>query len=165
MKKNIYIGIGSNLGDPLKNCHKALDRIRNIPECEVSRVSRFYLSEPVGVDGQEWYVNGVAMLKCTLEPAGLMRALLDIESEMGRIREKKWESRVIDLDILLYGMEIINADDLTIPHPLMHKRRFVLAPMMDLAPDLIHPVKDQCISELLENIDIHEQKIQVLGDD
>jgi len=146
--KTVYIGIGSNMGDPSRNCLDAIDRIGRIDGCEIIRQSRLYLTEPVGVKAQEWYINGAVSLSTVLPGLDLIKRLLDIETDMGRVRTMKWGPRVIDLDMLLYGQDIINDKFLTIPHPLMHMRRFVMAPMTELAPDLMHPVLGKTMIEL-----------------
>lgn len=159
-----YIGIGSNLGDPHRNCQMAVARLRNIPECRLTGQSKWYFTEPVGVKDQDRYMNGVASISTELRPQELLRQLLAIEQDMGRIREKKWEARVIDLDLLLYGREMIHEEHLTIPHPLMHIRRFVLVPMVQLAPNLTHPSLGQTLTELLENIPEDGQEVTVTED-
>lgn len=155
-----YIGIGSNLGDPLRRCLEAVDRIGKVPNCSVLDRSGWYRTEPVRVKGQNWYVNGVISLSTGLSARELMSNLLAIEADMGRVRKKRWEPRVIDLDILLFGREIIREPGLTIPHPLMHTRRFVMAPMVDLAPDLIHPSLGKSMIRLLHEIPADEQIIR-----
>ena len=157
-----YIGIGSNLGDKRHNCLTAIERIEQIPGCQVTGCSDWYLTKPVGVEGQEWYVNGVVSLSTKMPPRDLMRRLLRIESDMGRIRTKRWEPRIIDLDILLYGHEIINEEDLTVPHPLMHLRKFVLVPLVQLAPDLIHPSLGVSMVELLRRMQNNGQEVAPL---
>jgi 2-amino-4-hydroxy-6-hydroxymethyldihydropteridine diphosphokinase len=154
-----YIGIGSNMGDPRGNCLDALDRIGKIEGCEIISVSSLYLTEPVGVDAQEWYVNGAVSISTKLTARDLMNHLLAIEADMGRVRTLKWGPRVIDLDVLLFGREIIDDIIVTVPHPLMHLRRFVMAPMADLAPDLIHPVLKRTIMELFREIPENDQVI------
>ncbi|MEE9611155.1 MAG: 2-amino-4-hydroxy-6-hydroxymethyldihydropteridine diphosphokinase, partial [Desulfatiglandales bacterium] len=138
-KTTVYIGIGSNLGDKRHNCLKAVEMIGQIPGCELSGHSDWYLTKPVGVRDQGWYVNGVVSISTSISAKDLLSGLMAIEADMGRVRRKRWESRVIDLDILLFGHEIIDEEKLTIPHPLMHLRKFVLVPIVQLAPDLIHP--------------------------
>jgi len=159
-----YIGIGSNLGDKLNNCRKAIDLTGRMPDTRVTAQSRFYRTTPVGVEGQDWYVNGVISLWSGLSAQDLMENLLDIEKVMGRERRKKWDSRTIDLDILLYGQEVIKEKNLTVPHPLMHLRKFVLEPMVQLAPDLIHPVLGKSIAGLLEDFREQGQDVIPLGE-
>ncbi|RLA92513.1 MAG: 2-amino-4-hydroxy-6-hydroxymethyldihydropteridine diphosphokinase [Deltaproteobacteria bacterium] len=147
--KTAYIGIGSNLGDKLKNCLKAIALADRIPGCSVKKKSRFYRTEPVGVEDQDWYVNAVISLRSEIRAHDLLKDLLAIEAGLGRIRKKKWESRPIDLDVLLFGHDVLSEKNLTIPHPRMHLRRFVLVPMAELAPDLIHPVLNKSMAEML----------------
>lgn len=114
--------------------------------------SALFKTEPDGVTGQDWYANLVAQVTTTQRPSQLLKTLMCIESDMGRIRKKRWEARIIDLDILLFGQEIIEYSNLIIPHPLLHKRRFVLEPLAQLAPDLVHPVLKSTISQLLNRL-------------
>lgn len=160
--KTAYIGIGSNVGDKLNNCRKAIDLINTIDGCTVTDRSRFYRTEPVGVISQDWYVNGAIRIETALSPYQLLRSLLSIESDMGRIRRRKWEPRVIDLDILLYENEVIEEEALTIPHPLMHARRFVLTPMVQLNPGLVHPVFGRTLSALMNDLSAEGQGISPL---
>jgi 2-amino-4-hydroxy-6-hydroxymethyldihydropteridine diphosphokinase len=136
----------------LNNCIKAIEFIDQIDGCSVKKRSRFYRTEPVGVEGQDWYVNGVVSVDTALSPRGLLTHLLAVESAMGRERKHKWDSRTIDLDILLFGVDAINESDLIVPHPLMHLRKFVLAPMVDMEPDLVHPVLRKTMIELARGI-------------
>ena len=162
--KTAYIGIGSNLEDKRHNCLTAIEMIEQIPGCQLTGRSDWYLTKPVGVKGQEWYVNGVVSLSTKIPPKDLMRRLLAIESDMGRVRTKRWEPRIIDLDILLYGREVINEEDLTVPHPLMHLRKFVLEPLVQLAPDLIHPSLGVTMAELLGRMQNNGQEVVPLED-
>lgn len=157
--KTAYIGIGSNLEDKRHNCLTAIEMIEQIPGCQLTGCSDWYLTKPVGVEGQEWYVNGVASLSTKVPPRDLLRRLLRIESDMGRVRTERWEPRIIDLDILLYGREIINEEDLTVPHPLMHLRKFVLVPLVQLAPDLIHPSLGVTVVDLLGRMQNNGQEV------
>jgi 2-amino-4-hydroxy-6-hydroxymethyldihydropteridine diphosphokinase len=157
-----YIGIGSNIGDLRRNCLAAIDRIGALENCKILSTSRLYVTEPVGVSGQEWYLNGVVSVVTGLPPFSLLDSLLAIEAEMGRFRITRWEPRVIDLDILLFGQKTLNDNILTVPHPLMHKRRFVMAPMAELAPDLIHPVLHKTMLEILNEIPGEGQVIKYL---
>ena len=162
--KTAYIGVGSNLGDTLGNCLKAIDLIDTIPGCKVKDHSGFYRTEPVDVKDQDWYMNAVVSLSAELPAQDLLEGLLAIEAGMGRKRKKKWASRTIDLDILMFGQEVINENALTVPHPLMHVRRFVLVPMAQLAPDLIHPVMNKTMARLLEDFSGQGQAIIPMED-
>ncbi len=162
--KTAYIGVGSNIGDKLKNCLQAIDRMAYIDGCRVVGRSPFYQTEPIGVDAQDWYVNGVVRIGTTLGPRDLLTALLSIESAMGRVRRRKWESRIIDLDILLYENEVIQELSLVVPHPLMHTRRFVLEPMAQLAPGLIHPVLGRSLPDLMAVIGSEAQPAIRMGE-
>jgi 2-amino-4-hydroxy-6-hydroxymethyldihydropteridine diphosphokinase len=162
--KTAYIGIGSNLGDAHDHCLQAIETIKQIPECHVKGVSPLYRTEPVGDKTQNWYVNGVVSVLTNLSAQILITHLLNIEANMGRVRKGKWESRIIDLDILLYGHDIIRDKNLVIPHMHMHTRRFVLAPMVDLAPDLVHPSFGKTMMELLQTIDVDDQVVQLVKD-
>lgn len=158
----IFIGIGSNLGDKRKNCVEAVERIGRIPGCRVIESSPWYLTRPVGVEGQDRYLNGVVSLEAEISPRELLVRLLGIEAAMGRVRTEKWGPRVIDLDILLVGREIISDPDLQVPHPLMHTRRFVLVPMVHLAPQLIHPVLGRTMADLLHGLGEEDQEVILL---
>jgi 2-amino-4-hydroxy-6-hydroxymethyldihydropteridine diphosphokinase len=147
-----YIGIGSNLGDKILNCRLAIEKMNQLSQCRLGGCSSLFKTEPEGVTGQDWYINGVAQLTTSLNPFQLMEALLSIEERMGRKRRKRWEARIIDLDILLFGQEAIRSPHLVVPHPLMHKRRFVLEPLAQLAPELIHPVLQVPIHQLLDGL-------------
>jgi 2-amino-4-hydroxy-6-hydroxymethyldihydropteridine diphosphokinase len=160
-----YIGIGSNLGDALQNCKEAAESLSRISEIQLTGLSSFYKSEPVGMEKQNWFVNAAAEIKTTLAARELLHVLQDIEHNKGRSREIKGGPRIIDLDILFYGQDIITEDDLMVPHPELHRRRFVLEPLHEIASYFIHPVfgisvrglrdrlSDYKIVELLEKHD------------
>jgi 2-amino-4-hydroxy-6-hydroxymethyldihydropteridine diphosphokinase len=156
---SVYIGIGSNLGDRQVNCLRAVERMDRMAGCRITGCSDWFLTKPVGVEGQEWYVNGVASLTTDISPQDLLKRLLRIEADMGRVRRERWGPRNIDLDILLFGQEIIHEPDLKIPHPRMHLRRFVLEPMTQLAPDLIHPGLGLSIKVLLKKLPGDDQVV------
>jgi 2-amino-4-hydroxy-6-hydroxymethyldihydropteridine diphosphokinase len=106
----------------------------------------------VGKTDQDWFVNGVVSLETSMDPRELLDFLLSIERKMGRVREAKWGPRTIDLDILFYGNQILKETDLQVPHPRLHERRFVLIPLKDVAPDLVHPVLGKTVSEILAEL-------------
>lgn len=161
--RTVYIGIGSNLGDPYENCIRAVEAIKDHPFCEMEALSPFYRTEPVGIEGGNWFINAVLCINTSLSSAELIEMLLDIERQMGRKRsEIRWESRIIDLDVLLIGNEIINDKNLTVPHPRMHTRRFVMAPMADIAPELVHPVQGKSMADILGDISLAEQEIRLM---
>jgi len=148
-----YIGLGSNLGDRAGNIHVAVDSLILDPDIVVPRLSKFVDSDAVGGPvGSPRFLNAVAEVTTTLSPFVLMERMLEIEKELGRDRRVKWEPRPIDLDLLLYGDQIISTQDLLVPHPLMHERRFVLEPLAELAPLLIHPTLGVSIESLLANL-------------
>ena len=152
----IYIGIGSNLNGknnetPLQNCKKALEVIKK--ELNISKLSSWYKSEPVPVSNQPWFVNAVIEISTNKPPLDLLNFILNIEQNFGRIREKKNEARIIDLDIVDYKKKIIyKKNELITPHPRMHKRSFVLLPLNELNPKWVHPIKKKGIQELINNI-------------
>lgn len=150
-----YLSLGSNLGDRKLHLRNALSRLGS--SGRVASVSSFYETEPIEVTGQSWFLNCAATLETTLTPAQLMAAVLQIEQEMGRRRTRKKGPRNIDLDILLFhdattGEIVTDSANLTIPHPAMHRRRFVLAPLAEIAPAARHPVLHKTIRELLAEL-------------
>jgi len=162
--KTAYVGVGSNLGDKARNCIKAIALIDGTPGCTVEAYSPLYRTAPVGVEGQGWYVNGAVSVLTGLSARELLDRLLGIEAEMGRERKKKWDARIIDLDLLLLGQDVIKEESLVVPHPLMHLRRFVLVPMVQLARDLIHPVLGVTMAELLDRLAAEAQAVIPLSE-
>jgi 2-amino-4-hydroxy-6-hydroxymethyldihydropteridine diphosphokinase len=152
-----YIGIGSNLGDALQNCKKAIEGISRIEGIELIRNSSFYKTQPVGIESQNWFVNAVAEIKTTLSAHDLLLILQNVENSMGRKRQTKGGPRIIDLDLLFYGQHVINEVDLDVPHPEIHKRRFVLEPLGEIASYFIHPVFGISIRGLKDRL--QDQKI------
>jgi len=142
-----YIGLGSNLGDREKMLRGALDALREHEGIEVTAVSRFHETEPVGPP-QGKYLNAAAEIRTTLDPRKLLGALQETEDRFGRERAVRWGPRTLDLDLLLYGDVIINEPDLQVPHPHMHERLFVLEPLCEIAPHVIHPALGRHAGEL-----------------
>ncbi|MPZ23440.1 MAG: 2-amino-4-hydroxy-6-hydroxymethyldihydropteridine diphosphokinase [Dehalococcoidia bacterium] len=133
----IYVALGSNLGNREANLRMALRHLE--PLARATRVSSLYETDPVGPEGQPQYYNGVAEIVTGLEPEALLRHLKNIEHEVGRRPGPRWGPRPIDLDLLLYDEVVIEGDFLAIPHPTMAERDFVMVPLAELAPDLVHP--------------------------
>jgi 2-amino-4-hydroxy-6-hydroxymethyldihydropteridine diphosphokinase len=153
MVHRVYIGIGSNLGDRKANALEAVDRVSKLPGTRLVRASSLYESEPLG-DAKTWFVNSVIEIETDFPPDELLKKLKAIEKAMGRrrVKGKRWGSRVIDLDILLCNQDVVEKRALKIPHPEMHKRRFVLLPLAELAPHVVHPELGQSVSTLLANV-------------
>lgn len=147
-----FIGIGSNLGDPAARCRDAIRRLGEVPGIRLLRTSSLYRSEPVGPPDQPWFINAVSEIRTVLRPLDLLAALQGIEHEMGRIGGARWGPRVIDLDLLLYGQEVVAEAGLVIPHPEMHRRRFVLEPLCELASYGIHPAFGVSARGLLDRL-------------
>lgn len=135
-----YIGLGSNLDGPIGQLQRAIESLRGLPDSRLTAVSRFYRSSPMGPAEQPDYVNAVVMLDTCLTPLELLDALQEIELRQGRIRVgERWGARTLDLDLLLYGHELIELPRLTVPHPGIKQRNFVLIPLAELAPELVFP--------------------------
>jgi 2-amino-4-hydroxy-6-hydroxymethyldihydropteridine diphosphokinase len=149
--KTVYIGLGSNLGDRAANLREARKRLE-CPAFNTLRVSSVYETEPRDMKRQPWFLNQVLEAHTSYEPQRLLGWLLDIELAMGRKRTVAKGPRIIDLDILLYAGAIIHEPGLTVPHPHMTERRFVLEPLAELTPGLKHPAKGRTIQELLKNV-------------
>ena len=145
-----YIGIGSNLGTPEENCTKAIKKISSTKDIKIISKSSFYQTAPIGNIEQNWFINSAIKIDTQLTPRELLSALLSIESEMGRIRKEKWGPRLIDLDLLFYDNLILNQKGITLPHPEIQKRKFVLIPLHEIAEDLIHPTLKKTIKTLLK---------------
>jgi 2-amino-4-hydroxy-6-hydroxymethyldihydropteridine diphosphokinase len=147
-----FIGIGANLGDPAVSCRDAVRRLGEVPEIRLLRSSSLYRTEPVGSRDQPWFVNAVAEIRTELRPGELFAVLKGIEREMGRVEGPHWGPRVIDLDLLLYGQEMVAEEGLVIPHPEMYRRRFVLEPLCELASYVIHPAFGVSACGLLDRL-------------
>jgi 2-amino-4-hydroxy-6-hydroxymethyldihydropteridine diphosphokinase len=155
-----FIAVGSNRGDKKRNGEQALEWLTEDADNRILRQSSWYLTQPVGLDDPEWFVNGVFLLETGQAPRELLETLLKIESRLGRERTIKWGPRTIDLDLLFYDDRVIREVDLVIPHPELGKRRFVLDPLSEIAPDLIHPVTKKTVRELKEALETDDQAIK-----
>jgi 2-amino-4-hydroxy-6-hydroxymethyldihydropteridine diphosphokinase len=144
--KIVYLSLGSNLGDRAANLQQALNKLGEIGK--VTSVSSFYETEPIELTSQPWFLNCAAKLDTEKMPRQLMAAILALEQDMGRQRKQKKGPRIIDIDILLFGSTIIDIAALTVPHPKLHERRFVLEPLAEIAPEVRHPVFKRTIREM-----------------
>ena len=153
MPNRAYIGIGSNLGDRRANAVEAMKRIGELPTTRVVRASSLYESEPLG-DAKTWFVNSVIEVETDLTSDVFLKRAKAIEEAMGRkrVKGKKWGSRIIDLDILFFDSEVVSSKTLKIPHRELAKRRFVLLPLAELAPHVIHPQLGSSVSALLATV-------------
>ena len=150
---NAYIGLGSNLGDKEDNIKKAIDLMKE--KCKILEVSSLYKTEPVGYKNQDWFLNCTVEIKINFLPHELLIFLKSIEKKLGRVKTIKNGPRTIDLDILFYGNEVIKTNNLTIPHPRLHERLFVLEPLKEICPELVHPILKKNINELISDLRDH----------
>ncbi|MBA3914093.1 MAG: 2-amino-4-hydroxy-6-hydroxymethyldihydropteridine diphosphokinase, partial [Acidobacteriales bacterium] len=140
-----YLSMGSNVGDPAQNLKHAIGALRLFGK--VAAISSFYETEPVEYTTQPWFLNCVVALDTRLGPAELIFRVLKLEQQMGRERILKKGPRLIDVDIVLYDEAVLASQGLTIPHPAMHQRRFVLQPLSEIAPDVVHPLLQRSVRE------------------
>lgn len=154
MEHRAYIGVGSNQGKKEDNCRRAVREIGRMPRTRVREVSTWFVTEPWGAASAEWYVNGVAAVDTGLDPETLLQHCQALEREMGRQPSPvRWADRIIDLDILLFDDMVLEGPELTIPHPELHRRRFVLVPLCEIAPDLKHARLGSEMRELLARVE------------
>lgn len=147
----VFVGIGSNLGDKEGNIRNAINLMKG--KCRILKLSSLYETEPVGYENQDWFLNCVAEIETKLNPNELLEFLQSIEKKLGRVKTIKNGPRIIDLDILFYGDKIIKEDSLTVPHPRLHERLFVLEPLKEIAPEIVHPVLGKSIREFHSALD------------
>ena len=148
-----YIGFGSNIGARLAHIQNALDTLSKTEGITLKEISSIYATDPVGYEAQAQFLNGVAAIQTSLSPLSLLHTLKDIEIAIGRKHRIRWGPREIDLDILIYGDLCVRTEKLVIPHPEMHLRGFVLVPLAEIAPDLVHPVFQESIQTLLNRLE------------
>jgi 2-amino-4-hydroxy-6-hydroxymethyldihydropteridine diphosphokinase len=147
-----YIGLGSNLSEPIKQVHSAVTEIEKIPQSQIAKVSSLYLSKPMGPQDQDDYINAVIAIKTSLSAVELLDALQAIENKAGRVRKaNRWGARILDLDIILFGNDVLNTERLTIPHYGLCEREFVLLPLAEISPELNLP-NGESVKFLSQNI-------------
>lgn len=152
----VYLGLGANLGKRIKTLEEAVKRLERHPGISVLKKSPYYETEPQGGPPQPRFINAVLSVETSLSPRELLGVVQGVEKALGRQRnagnEERWGPRTIDIDILLYDNRIVEDEDLKIPHPMMHERRFVLEPLSDISPEFVHPVLKKAVSRLLEDV-------------
>ena len=152
MQKRVYLSLGSNIGDRGNHLRDAVTRLESAGH--VAAVSSFYETAPVEVTNQPWFLNCVLEVETTSGPKQFLAAIVAIEQEMGRQRTRNKGPRTIDIDILLFGNAVVDSSELTIPHPAMHERRFVLEPLAEIAPEARHPVLKKTVREMLDALPV-----------
>ena len=155
-----YIGAGSNMGNKLLNCKNGIAALTRPKKTVLKDWSRFYKTEPVDYKDQDWFVNSVVKIETNLDPFQLLDELRSIERDTGRVYGPiRFGPRILDLDIILYDDLVKSSSRLVIPHPRMHKRRFVLQPICDIDPKIVHPVLKKDMQYLLDVLDENEQRV------
>ena len=149
----VYIGFGSNIGDRLAHIQNAIQTLSKTEGVTLQKISSVYKTDPVGYEAQAEFLNGVATIQTSLSSLSLLHTLKNIETAIGRKHRIRWGPREIDLDILIYGDLCLQTEKLVVPHPEMHLRHFVLVPLAEIAPDLVHPVFQESIQTLLDRLD------------
>lgn len=155
MRETVFIGFGSNVGDRVDFCDRAVTLLSLLPHSQVRGVSLLYETEPVydhAQPGDGWFLNGVVELETDVTPRSLLTVLREIERSLGRDDDNRSGPRTIDLDILLYGQQIIDDPELVVPHPRLHQRRFVLMPLSELDPLWVHPTRQRTVSQMLAEV-------------
>lgn len=150
MKNKVYLGLGSNVGDKTGFLMKAVDLIGE--KVNILKTSRIYLSKPVGYENQDIFLNMVIYGETELNLLSLFEFVKEIEKKVGRIDRFKWGPREIDIDILFFNDDVYSSDILTVPHPLLHERDFVIVPLMDINPDYVHPQLGLKVRDLLSKV-------------
>ena len=155
-----YISVGSNLGNKLENCKNGIAALTKSGDCIIRDQSRFYKTEPVDYKDQDWFVNAVVKIETVHDPFELLKQIVSIQHSAGRNHDAvRFGPRILDLDIILYDDLLIDSPELIIPHPRMHKRRFVLKTLCDIDKNIIHPVLKKNIQYLLDSLNGNEQRI------
>lgn len=149
----VYISLGSNMGNKKENLERAIKEIANIKDTFIIKESKIIETEPFGYKEQDDFLNSCIGIKTLLTPREILKELLSIEKKMGRERKIKWGPRIIDLDIIFYGKEVIEEDDLIVPHPYMEYREFVLKPLEEIIPNFVHPLLLKRVSTLKKELE------------
>jgi 2-amino-4-hydroxy-6-hydroxymethyldihydropteridine diphosphokinase len=161
MTHSVYLSIGSNIGDLLDNCCRAIEALQSDPDIRVVERSAFYRSAPVDFTDQEWFLNAALKLQTTLPPALLLQRMQAVQHRLGRKSDTvRFGPRIIDLDIIFYADLVLETAELILPHPRMHKRRFVLQPICDIDPSIVHPLLGVSVQKLLNQLVINDQEIE-----
>ncbi len=150
--ETVFLGIGSNLGDPFANCISAVQSLKACKSLSVEAVSGWYLTEPFGFTDQPWFINGVVKIRTALSPLELLDFNQEVEKNFHRSTITRWGPRTLDIDILLWETRVIVSSRLVIPHVQMHLRRFVLVPMCEIDPLIRHPLSGKTMSSLLADL-------------
>ena len=155
-----YISVGSNIGNKLENCQKGVAALISSGSIEILKHSQIYKTDPVDYTDQDWFINYVVKIQIVLDPFKLLSTLNAIQRRVGRIVDKiRFGPRVLDMDIILYDDLVIHSAKLIIPHPRMHKRRFVLKSICDIDPTIIHPILKKSMQFLLDQLDDNTQRV------
>jgi 2-amino-4-hydroxy-6-hydroxymethyldihydropteridine diphosphokinase len=155
-----YLSVGSNIGDKLANCRKGIQALTEAGDSKILAQSHFYATEPVDYEDQDWFINAMVKIETAHDPFQLLDQIESIQREAGRKMDPvRFGPRILDLDIIFYNDSIINSKRLVVPHPRMHKRRFVLKPICDINPTIIHPVLKKEMRFLLERLGNESQRV------
>ncbi len=159
-----FVGVGSNLGQKQDNCLRGIAELTSNGHSRLLNQSRLYRTEPVDYLDQDWFVNCVVQIETCLDPFELLAVLQDIQKKAGRISDAiRFGPRILDMDVIFFDATVIDHPDLTLPHPRMHLRRFVLKPLCDMDPTLRHPILNQTVQQLLDNLEDAGQGIVELS--